>query len=113
MRNSIHYSKESRRDLDDIWSYIAQELQNSSAAKRMVDSILDAVDQLEVFPLMGTPLSTATGENRDYRFLVKGNYLIFYRVQGADVYIDRVLYGRRDYLRILFGQENTEDDTHL
>lgn len=38
----------------------------------------------------------------DYRFLVSGNYLIFYRAYGAEVYIDRVLYGRRDYLRILF-----------
>ena len=28
--------------------------------------------------------------------------MVFYRVNGQDVYIDRVLYGRRDYLRILF-----------
>ena len=38
----------------------------------------------------------------DYRFLTSENYMVFYRVNGQDVYIDRVLYGRRDYLRILF-----------
>ena len=27
--------------------------------------------------------------------------MIFYRVVGTDVYIDRVLYGGRDYLRVL------------
>ena len=32
-----------------------------------------------------------------------GNYLTFYRVNGNEVYVDRILYGRRDYLRILFG----------
>ena len=28
--------------------------------------------------------------------------MVFYRVQGSDVYIDRVLYGRSDYMSILF-----------
>lgn len=43
----------------------------------------------------------------DYRFLVSGNYLIFYRACGTEVYIDRVLYGRQDYLRILFDDTAT------
>ncbi len=40
-----------------------------------------------------------------HRFLVTGNYLCFYRVEGSDVYIDRVIYGKRDYLRVLFDKE--------
>ncbi len=108
MGSNIHYSRESRRDMDTIWAYIAQELQNPSAAKRVVDGIMDAVDRLELFPLMGTPVSVAAGENGDCRFLVKGSYMIFYRCQGTDVYVDRVLYGRRDYLRILFGEMEEE-----
>ena len=39
----------------------------------------------------------------DYRFLVTGSYITLYRVSGDDVYVDRVLYGRRDYLSLLFG----------
>lgn len=113
MGNSIHYSKESRRDMDDIWEYIMQELQNPSAAKRMIDGIMNAVYQLEMFPLMGTPLSATVGENSDYRFLVYGSYMIFYRVQGADIYVDRVLYGRRDYLRVLFGEDNRADNNGI
>ena len=27
--------------------------------------------------------------------------MIFYRVMGSDVYVDRILYGRRDYLSVL------------
>ena len=45
----------------------------------------------------------------DYRFLVSGNYLVFYRAYGKDVYIDRVLYGRRDYMLILFGDAQTDE----
>ena len=47
----------------------------------------------------------------DYRFQVTCSCLTFYRVYGSDVYVDRVLYGRRDYLRILFGETQDEETT--
>lgn len=109
MKHNVHYSKESLRDMDDIWDYIVHELQNPSAAKRVVDKIMEAVHQLEVFPEMGPPLSAIANEISDYRFLISGNYMIFYRLHGGNIYIDRVLYGRRDYLRILFGNPSDGD----
>ncbi|MEW6623010.1 MAG: type II toxin-antitoxin system RelE/ParE family toxin [Bacillota bacterium] len=39
----------------------------------------------------------------DYRFLVCDNYLIFYRYEDGIVFVSRILYGRRNYTRILFG----------
>ena len=102
MKNKIHYSPESRRDLDDIWDYIVSELQNRSAAERVVERIMDAVDQLKSFAEIGTPLSSIVDVGTEYRFLVSGNYMVFYRVQGGDVCIDRVLYGRSDYMSALF-----------
>ena len=109
MKNKIHYSPESRRDLDDIWDYIVLELQNRSAAERVVDHIMDAVDPLKNFAEMGTPLSSIADVGTDYRFLVSGNYMVFYRVQGNDVYIDRVLYGRSNYMSTLFNDLLHED----
>lgn len=111
MKNKIHYTKESRRDLDDIWDYIVSELQNPSAAERIVGGIMDAVDQLADFAEIGAPLSSIADVESDYRFLVIGNYLTFYRVYGNEVYVDRVLYGRRDYLRVLFGDALDEEIT--
>lgn len=106
----LHFSVQSLRDLEEVWDYIATEHQNISAAARIVNSIMDGAEQLVGFPEMGTPLSSVASVESDYRFLVKGNYLIFYRVQGDGVYVDRVLYGRRDYLRILFGDVMEETD---
>ena len=108
MRNKIHYSPKALRDLDEIWDYIVFDLSNSDAAERIVDSIQDAIDGLEVFPEQGKPLSAITNIETDYRFLVCGKYLAFYLVKGNDVYIDRILYGGRDYLRILFGDMLSE-----
>lgn len=94
---------EARRDLDEIWDYIVIDLQNISAAERVTNGIIDAADRLEDFAETGTPLSSIANVDSDYRFLVSGKYMIFYRIRGTDVYIDRVLYGRRDYMRTLFG----------
>ena len=109
--NKIHYTAESRRDLDGIWDYIASDLQNITAAERAVNRIMNDVDRLESHAEMGAPLSSIADVESDYRFLVTGSYLTFYRVQGNDVYVDRVLYGRRDYLRILFGAVQDEEIT--
>lgn len=110
MKNNIHYSREAQSDLDEIWEYISFELCNPQAAENTVNKIMDTVDELEVFSEIGTTLSSVTDMESDYCFLVSGNYIIFYRVAGQDVYIDRVLYGRRDYLRILFSDLPQNDN---
>lgn len=107
--NKLYYSPEALDDLDEIWEYIFEDLQNPSAAPNTVDGIVDIIEKLQDFSEMGPPLSSVTEVEGDYRFFVCGNYLAFYRVKGEDVYIDRILYGRRDYLRILFG--NPPDGT--
>lgn len=108
MKNKIYYSPEANRDLDEIWNYIVSDIQNPSAAENTVNRILDAVDQLADFAEIGAPLSSIAEVESNYRVLVTGSYLTFYRAQGNKVYIDRILYGRRDYLRILF--ESMADD---
>ena len=103
MKNNIHYSTEAKRDLEDIWDYIEADLCNPNAAQRMVNRIMDDIDKLETFSSLGAPLSSIIDSDTDYRYLVTGNYMTFYRVHGTDIYVDRILYARRDYLRILFG----------
>ncbi len=100
--NELYYSPEALNDLDEIWIYIFEELQNPTAAKNTVDRILDTTEKLKEFSGLGPYLSSITDVESDYRFLVCGNYLAFYRVKGTKVSIDRILYGRRNYLRILF-----------
>ena len=108
-KHKICYTLEAQRDLDGIWDYIASDLQNTAAAERMVTRIMGDGQRLENYAEMGTPLSSIADVEIDYRFLVTGSYLTFYRVHGSDVYVDRVLYGRRDYLRILFGDTQDEE----
>lgn len=111
MEHKIHYTSQAHRDVDEIWGYIAYDLQNETAAYRVVNEIFDTIDeQLELFPESGARVSSVSGTNHDVRFLVIGKYLAFYRVVENEVCIDRILYGGRDYLRILF-DDLTDDET--
>ncbi len=108
--NKLLYSPEALNDLDEIWAYINNELKNPGDAQKIISDILDNIEKLRDFAEIGPPLFSITGFESDYRFLVCGKYITFYRVMGIEVHIDRVLYGRRNYMRILFGTLQNNDD---
>ncbi len=99
----LNLSEEAKADLAEIKTYIAQELGSPDAAKNTVRRITKDMRLLRDYPAAGAPLSSVAEKESDYRFLVSGNYLVFYRVRGTDVYVDRVMYGRRACLSALFG----------
>ena len=101
----IHYSPIALNDLDEIWAYISQRLCNPIAAQNTIDGIMNVVDMLAEQPEIGTPLYFLSGLNSGYRYVIHGKYMAFYRTNRTDVYIDRVLYGKSDYMRVLFKDE--------
>jgi len=102
--SNIRYTPAAKDDLAGIKEYITEQLVNPVAAVSKVAKITKRIRELEQFPEMGTPLSSITNLVTDYRFLVCANYLAFYRIDGNEVKIVRILYGRRDYVTILFGE---------
>lgn len=107
---AVLLSDNAKEDLKDIRTYILEELDNPTAAKTVMDRIIDRIRQLEQFPMLGAALSSVIEPETDYRFLVSGNYLIFYRIEKDAVYVDRILYGKRDYLKTLVKNETETDD---
>lgn len=89
-KNSVRYAPEALSDLDGIWEYISTELQNPASASDTVESIMNTVDKLDDFPEMGAPLSSITGIESVFRFLVCGSYIAFYHADGKNVSIDRI-----------------------
>jgi len=106
--NKLAISPEARNDLEEIKAYVCDELENPIAAVNVVSRITKKIKTLPKTPGIGVPLSSKVPFDTDYRFLVCGNYLAFYRFENKTVYVDRVLYGRRDYVKILF-PELSED----
>ena len=110
--SKIVYSPEALRDLEKIGDYISEKLKNPTAARNTVNTIQDKIDVLADFPNAGALLSSIYDDiDVGYeRFLVCLNYLAFYRVVENKVHIDRIIYGKRDYITILFG-ELPQDET--
>ena len=107
--NNLHLSEEAQNDLLEIKAYIEEELLNPSAALATVSRITKSLRILQNHAQAGTPLSSIADIESDYRFIVSGNYISFYRVYGSEVYIDRILYARRDYMRILLGDSISDE----
>jgi len=86
-------------DLDDIWLYVAMESGSLEVASRLIDSITDRFCFLAGFPHAGR------SRDRDFgtgvRSFPAGEYVIVYCVEGPDVFILRVVHGKRE-LEMLF-----------
>ena len=101
MKVKIQYSPGSLQDLDDIWSYISLELCNPDAAENTVNNILDTIDLLADFPESGALLIHHVNIETNYRYITSGNYIGFYRFENNIIYVDRILYAKRDYTKLL------------
>ena len=99
----LKISPEAKNDLAEIKGYISEELCNPQAAVNLVSKITKKIRGLSEHPEIGALIYSVVDIQTDYRFLVCDNYLIFYRCEDGIVFVSRILYGRRDYTRILFG----------
>ena len=102
MKNKIQYSQLAFKDLDEIWNYITNELSNPLSAESIVNGIIDTIDGLGRFPEKGTKLIFDNGLDSGYCFIIYKSYMAFYHIQDELVYIDRIMYGKRDYINNLF-----------
>ena len=103
--NKVHISFDAKMDIAEIKDYISTELLNPQAADNTVKRIMHEIRILQNYAFTGTSLSAIVDVESNYRYLVAGNYMIFYRVADKDVFVDRVLYGRSNYLYTLFGTD--------
>jgi addiction module RelE/StbE family toxin len=95
-------SPEARKDLRDIQTYISEKLESPKTALNVVSAIVDKIESLYRFPEKGALLSSKVQFETNYRFLISGSYLIFYRYENKTIFIDRIIYAKRDYIKILF-----------
>lgn len=105
MQNKIKYSLLALNDLDEIWEYITEELMNPSAAENTVNGIMDAIEALADFPNAGVRLLFDGELDSGYCFVIYKNYMAFYHTQNNVIYVDRVIYGKRDYMKVLFSDD--------
>jgi toxin ParE1/3/4 len=88
-------------DLDQIWLYVAKESGSVEIANRLIDTVTDRFLALARFLHIGRSRDEDLGSG--CRSVAVGDYVIVYRVENGDVFILRVVHGRRN-LDALFGR---------
>ena len=91
------------RELEEI-ADIHLALVGAKSAKSIPDKILDDIDRLRISPYLGKACEEQLLAIDNYRRLVSGKYLCFYRIIGRKVYIYHIVNSKRDYPK-LFGTE--------
>lgn len=103
MTYSVLETAAAARDLDNIFNYIAMELNNLPAAKELADEVGQCYEKLSVAPFMYELCHDKRLNELGYRKVVIKNYVMVYRINNAEhiVYILRFFYGRRNYAVLL------------
>jgi len=93
----VRLASEARKDLIAIGDHIARDspLRASTFVRELVRACAEVSSTPLAYPIV------RRYESRGIRRRVYGNYQIFYRVNGEQVFVIRVLHGARDYEALL------------
>lgn len=87
------------------WSADAvDDLGSPIAAERLFESVLEKAQLFADFPGAGSVLRTQSGVDTGYRYMTCGNWMAFFVVDESRALVVRILYGKSDYMRTLFGE---------
>lgn len=95
-------------DMEEIYNYIAIQLQAPENAMGQYNRIAEAIEGLNVFPERVKLMESEPERIMGLRQLVIDNYSVFYVIEDIDVIVTRVLYTAMDISRRLL-----EDNEHL
>jgi toxin ParE1/3/4 len=107
---SLQISPEAKNDLITIKNYVSQELGSPQADIKRITKIPKRIRGLTEHPEIGASLTSIVDLQTDYRFLVCASYLILYKYESGVVFVSRILYGRRNYTHILFGDLHDDQE---
>jgi toxin ParE1/3/4 len=97
----LQYSPLFYEDLDKITDYILLELDNPSAALKLINNVETAIKKRLLSPTQASVYKTLTEREHQYRRIIVGNYLVFYVVIDKAMIVRRMLYGRRELDKII------------
>lgn len=92
------FAELAEQDLDDILDYIAEELNNRTAAVNLGRKIFESIDMLCLYPETGLLVDNEYLVDRLVRRMLVDNYIIFYKpiAEEKTIYILRIVYGYRN-----------------
>ena len=96
-----------QNELEEL-AFIHFSLSGPGSAKNFTDKIFSALENLKTNPEIGLMCRDKQLRIANYRMLICGKYLCFYRKIGKIIYIYHIVDGRTDYPRIFENMREQE-----
>ncbi len=91
----VYWSDFALISLETIYKYYKENV-SIGIAKNILQNILSCTSQLEKFPLSGTIEELLIELNENYRYIIRGNYKIIYKIQNNTIYITDIIDSRQN-----------------
>lgn len=103
MSCKVIFTDTAKSDLLDVARSLAEISKDKAFAVRFVRELQQETARLEQFPESGAVPRDRVLKSSGYRFLVYGDYLLFYLYEKEKnaVYVMAVFNGKRDYMRVM------------
>ncbi len=95
-RYAVKITDRALADMEEIYNYIAIQLQASENAMGQYNRIAEAIEGLNVYPERVRLMESEPERTMGLRQLVVDNYSVFYMIENEDVIVTRVLYSASD-----------------
>ena len=88
-------------DLRDITFHILDQSKERDVALKFISVLRERCAALSSFPDRGAYPKDSVLKSAGYRYLVHKDYLVFYRIQGENGYVEGIFNAKKDYMRVL------------
>ena len=99
----IIITPDAEKDLVELRNYIADVLLARDTARNYIRTIRKEIGSLSELPARYKPVDDEPWHSRGVRRIIVNNFFVYYRIdeEHKRVYILKVIYARRDQLRVL------------
>jgi len=99
----VYFAETAEQDLQEIYDYIANDLQAPTTAHRLTNRIIGAANSLKFMPHRHRLCSFEPMRSMGWRVMPIANYLVFYLPDKATAVVNiiRILYKSRDIANLL------------
>ncbi|QQR79391.1 MAG: type II toxin-antitoxin system RelE/ParE family toxin [Deltaproteobacteria bacterium] len=91
----IIYLPAAEKDIESIFDYIRRD--SPARASKFIQIMDRKISRLENFPLSGAQSRDPYVRGKNFRIVVVGEYLVFYRFEKKQLFIHRILHSRRRF----------------
>lgn len=86
-------------ELDEIAEYYLHAV-DANSARNITDKIISSLERLKQYPLSCPYIPDEELRLQEYRMLVCGKYVCFYRLIGNTVYVYHIVHASKDYSKL-------------